>query len=144
MSLKQQRPRGSQFERTENYSNEHCGKSKHLFRWWRYQHSNQLQVFGGSHHQWQLYQWRAQGKYKLKQTSNGTTTTTTDTTTKITTSTTTTTTTMTTTTTVITEPSNRLSKHWYLHVSQHRAIWNDCWGSNDLSYTTNWWSFWYL
>ena len=55
----------------ENYSNEHWGKSKHLFRRWRYQHSNQLQVFGGSHHQWQLQQWRDQEKNKFQLTSNG-------------------------------------------------------------------------
>jgi len=68
---KQQWQGGSQFEPTENYSNEHCGKSKNFFRWWRYQQSNQLQVSGGSHHQWQLYQWRYQEKNNLQQTSNG-------------------------------------------------------------------------
>jgi len=58
---------GSQFEPRENYSNEQCGKSKHIFRWRRQQQSNEPQVFGGSHHQW-----RDQVMYKLQQSSNGT------------------------------------------------------------------------
>jgi len=70
MSQKQQWDSGSQFQPKESYSNEQCGKSKHLFRWWRYLHNNQLQVFGGFHHQWELHQWRDQEKNKLEQSTN--------------------------------------------------------------------------
>jgi hypothetical protein len=73
-----------------------------------------------------------QGPLLPQGTITATTTTKTTTTTTITTTTTTTTNT-TTTTTVITDPSNKFSKHWYLHVSQHKV----CWDFNVLSFTMN-------
>ena len=71
MSQKQPWEGGSEFEPKENNKNEHCGKSNHLLRRRRYLHSNQLHVYGGSHHQCPLYQWKDQEKNKFEQASNG-------------------------------------------------------------------------